>query len=101
MDGLDTRDARLDRDDWIRHAERLKATEGRGARLLRNKIQSALESVAPANGDAIVLALTGSDRVLLRELDQAELDVLLVSPAATDSAPLATDRDGVPAMGRA
>ena len=101
MDGLDFRDARLDRDDWLRYAERLGAAEGRRARLLRNKIQSALESIAPANGDAIVLALTRSDRVLLRELDQEELDVLLVSPTAADSTPLAAERDGLPAMGRA
>ena len=85
--GLDYRDARLGRDDWRRYAERLGAVEGRRARLLRTKIEAAIATVPPTDGDAIVLALTGVDRALLRAIDQEELDALLVRPTPVDPPP--------------
>jgi hypothetical protein len=81
------RDARLGRDDWRRYAERLGAVEGRRAGLLRTKIEAAIATVPPTDGDAIVLALTGVDRALLRAIDQEELDALLVRPTPGDPPP--------------
>jgi len=76
LNGLDYCDARLGRDDWSRYAGHLGAVEGRRARLLRIKIEAALSIVPSSEGDALVLALTRSDRALLHELDQQELDAL-------------------------
>jgi len=78
VDGLDFRDARLGRDEWLRYARRLEAVDGRQARLLRNKIETAVEAVPGSDDDTVVLVLTRLDRALLREIDQRELDAAMV-----------------------
>ena len=76
---LDVRDVRLGRDDWLRYARGLEAVDGRQARLLRNKIAAGLAAVPASGDDTVVLVLTRLDRVLLRDLDQQELDMVLAA----------------------
>lgn len=83
---MDFRDARL---GYARH---LGAVHGRRARLLRRKIEAVLDAVPPSGDGTVVLALTRSERALLGEIDQRELDALLAPPATADP-PAAAQRD--------
>ena len=78
---LDIREVELDAAEWQRYARRLESLEGDPARLLREAIARVVEVVTPSGVGPVVVVLTRSDRALLREIDQEDLDAWF---AATD-----------------
>jgi hypothetical protein len=70
----DFREVALDAADWYRYAERLGLVEGSPAQLLRDRIARTAAVVAPSGVGPVVVVLTRSDRMLLQELDQQDLD---------------------------